>query len=132
MKLHKCHKFLGSTRRVCQGFAKTCKCSYIWSVWCSMSRMGHRRLSKIPRSTLQGKDLNTSMTSPLTHTVAHSTRPFFRLKINIHPLKKACGQLSKSCQKGKILTFKVNFLWGPFIYYVITCRGGGGSENSKY
>ena len=55
MKLHKCHKFLGSTRRVCQGLAKTCKCSYIWSVWCSMSRMGHRRLSKIPRSTLQGK-----------------------------------------------------------------------------
>ena len=59
MKLHKCHTFLGSTRRVCQGFAKTCKCSYIWSVWCSMSRMGHRRLSKIPRSTLQGKLLNT-------------------------------------------------------------------------
>ena len=59
MKIHKCHTFLGSTRRVCQGFAKTCKCSYIWSVWCSMSRMGHRRLSKIPRSTLQGKLLNT-------------------------------------------------------------------------
>ena len=60
----KCHKFLGSTRRVCQGFAKTCKCSYIWSVWCSMSRMGHRRLSKIPRSTLQGKLLNTGILLP--------------------------------------------------------------------
>ena len=22
--------------------------------------------------------------------------------------------------------------WGPFIYYVITCRGGGGSENANF
>ena len=29
-----------------------------------------------------------SMTSLLTHTVAHSTRPFFRPKTNNQPLKK--------------------------------------------
>ena len=35
-----------------------------------------------------GTDLLISMTSLLTHTVAHSTRPSFRPKINNHPLKK--------------------------------------------
>ena len=32
--------------------------------------------------------LVVSMTSLLTHTVAHSTRPFFRTKTNYQPLKK--------------------------------------------
>ena len=57
--------------------------------------------------------LQDSMTSLLTHTVAHSNRPSYRPKINHQPLKKFLG-LAVSCVKivknGKILTFKVNFL----------------------
>ena len=55
----------------------------------------------------------TSMTSLLTHTVAHSTRPSFRPKTNNQPLKKFLSlavswvKVVKNC---KILTFKFNFL----------------------
>ena len=54
-----------------------------------------------------------SMTSLLTHTVAHSTKPSFRPKTNNQPLKKFLSlavswvKVVKNC---KILTFKVNFL----------------------
>ena len=54
-----------------------------------------------------------SMTSLLTHTVAHSTRHFFRPKTNNQPLKKFLSlsvswvKIVKNC---KIVTFKVNFL----------------------
>ena len=54
-----------------------------------------------------------SMTSLLTHTVAHSTRPSFRLKTNNQPLKKFLSlavSWVKVVKNGKILTFKVNFL----------------------
>ena len=57
--------------------------------------------------------LFTSMTSLLTHTVAHSTRPSFRLKTNNQPLKKFLSlavSWVKVVKDGKILTFKVNFL----------------------
>ena len=43
-----------------------------------------------------------SMTSLLTHTVAHSTKPASRPKTNNQSIKKffkSCGQLSKICQK---------------------------------
>ena len=56
---------------------------------------------------------NISMTSLLTHTVAHSTRPSYRPKINNQPLKKFLGlavSWVKVVNNGKILTFKVNFL----------------------
>ena len=36
----------------------------------------------------QNVDTIISMTQLLTHTVAHSTRPFFRPKINNQPTKK--------------------------------------------
>ena len=49
-----------------------------------------------------------SMTSLLTHTVAHFTRPSFRPKINNQPLK-SCGQLSKSCQKWQNSDFQSQF-----------------------
>ena len=55
----------------------------------------------------------SSMTSLLTHTVAHSTRPSFRLKTNNQPLKKFLSlavSWVKVVKNGKILTFKVNFL----------------------
>ena len=54
-----------------------------------------------------------NMTSLLTHTVAHFTRPSFRPKSNNQPLKKFLSlavswvKVVKNC---KILTFKVNFL----------------------
>ena len=54
-----------------------------------------------------------SMTSLLSHTVAHSTRPSLRPKTNYQPLKKFLSlavswvKVVKNC---KILTFKVNFL----------------------
>ena len=54
-----------------------------------------------------------SMTSLLTHTFAHSTRPSFRLKTNNQPLKKFLSlavSWVKVVKNGKILTFKVNFL----------------------
>jgi hypothetical protein len=54
-----------------------------------------------------------SMTSLLTHTVAHSTMPSFRLKTNNQPLKKLLSlavSWVKVVKNGKILTFKVNFL----------------------
>ena len=54
-----------------------------------------------------------SMTTLLTHTVAHSTKPSFMPKTNNQPPKKFLS-LTLSCAKvvknGKILTFKVNFL----------------------
>ena len=53
-----------------------------------------------------------SMTSLLTHTFAHSTRPSFRLKTNNQPLKKFLSlavSWVKVVKNGKILTFKVNF-----------------------
>ena len=54
-----------------------------------------------------------SMTSLLTHTVAHFNRPSFRLKTNNQPLKKFLSLAVtwvKVVKNGKILTFKVNFL----------------------
>ena len=54
-----------------------------------------------------------SMTSLLTHTVAHSTRPSFSLKTNNQPLKKFLSHVVsrvKVVKNGKIQTFKVNFL----------------------
>ena len=53
------------------------------------------------------------MTTLLTHTVAHSTKPSFMPRTNNQPPKKFLS-LALSCAKvvknGKILTFKVNFL----------------------
>ena len=54
-----------------------------------------------------------SMTSLLTHTVAHSTRPSFRPKTNYQPLKKFLSLVVswvKVGKNGKILIFKVHFL----------------------
>ena len=54
-----------------------------------------------------------SMTTLLTHTVAHSTKCSFMPKTNNQPPKNVLS-LALSCTKvvknGKILTFKVNFL----------------------
>ena len=64
-----------------------------------------------------------SMTSLLTHTVAHSTRPSFRPKTNNQPIKKFLSlavswvKFVKNC---KILTFKVKFLcqkWSESFYF---------------
>ena len=60
-----------------------------------------------------GTDFLISMTSLLTHTVAHSTRPSFRPKTNNRPLKKFLSlavSWVKVVKNGQILTFKVNFL----------------------
>ena len=57
--------------------------------------------------------INISMTTLLTHTVAHFTRPSFRLKTNNQPLKfflSVAVSWVKLGKNGKILTFKVNFL----------------------
>ena len=54
-----------------------------------------------------------SMTSLLMHTVAHSNRPSYRPKINHQPLKKFLSLAVTSVkvvEKGKVLSFKVNFL----------------------
>ena len=54
-----------------------------------------------------------SMTTLLTHTVAHSTKPFSRPKTNNQPPKKFLSlslSWTKVVKNGKILTFKVNFL----------------------
>ena len=54
-----------------------------------------------------------SMTSLLTHNVAHSTRHSFRPKTNNQPIKKFLSlavSWVKVVKNGKILTFKVNFL----------------------
>ena len=56
--------------------------------------------------------LHISMISLLMHTVAHSTRPSFRLKINSQPIKKvfkSCVQLSKSSQKWQNSDFQSQF-----------------------
>ena len=56
---------------------------------------------------------HSSMSSLLTHTVAYSTRPSFRPKINNQSLKKFSSlavSWVKVVKNGKILTFKVNFL----------------------
>ena len=53
------------------------------------------------------------MTSLLTHTVAHTTRPSLWPKTNNQPLKKFLSLVVswvKVVKNGKILTFKVNFL----------------------
>ena len=55
------------------------------------------------------------MTSLLTHTVAHSTRPYYRPKINNQSLKKSCGQLSKSCQKWQNSDFQSQFSMSKII-----------------
>ena len=65
------------------------------------------------RKLLQALHWTVSMTSLLTHSVAHSTRPSFRPKINNQPLKKFLSLMViwvKVVKNGKILTFKVNFL----------------------
>ena len=59
------------------------------------------------------QQLLVSKTTLLIHTVAHSTRHFFRPKTKNHPIKKFLSptvswvKVVKNC---KILTFKVNFL----------------------
>ena len=50
-----------------------------------------------------------SMTTLLTHTVAHSTKPSFRPKTNNQPLKKSFAQLSKICQKWPNSDFQSQF-----------------------
>ena len=58
-------------------------------------------------------DLIFSMTTLLTHTVAHSTKPSFVPKTNNQPPKKFLSlalSWAKVVKNGKILTFKVNFL----------------------
>ena len=52
-----------------------------------------------------------SMTSLLMHTVAHSTRPSYRPKINNQLLKKFLSLVCSlvKVKNWKILTFKVNF-----------------------
>ena len=57
--------------------------------------------------------MHISITSLLTHTVAHSTGPSFRLKTNNQPFKKFLSlsvSWVKVVKNGKISTFKVNFL----------------------
>ena len=49
------------------------------------------------------------MTTLLTHTVAHSTKPSFMPKTNNQSPKKFLSQ-AKVGKNGKIPTFKVNFL----------------------
>ena len=75
----------------------------------SYNRMVRVRDLQIIQSTI----IYISMTSLLTHTVAHSTRHSYRPKVNNQPLKKFL-RLAVSCVKvvrnGKILTFRVNFL----------------------
>ena len=61
----------------------------------------------------ESSDMYSSMTTLLTHTVAHATKPPFRSKINNQPLKKFLSlalSWTKVVKNGKILTFKVNFL----------------------
>ena len=57
--------------------------------------------------------IKVSMTTLLTHTVAHSTKPSFMPKTNNQPPKKFLSVVlswAKVVKYGKILTFKVNFL----------------------
>ena len=79
----------------------------IQSVWTLIFEEQTTYYIELPNST------SSSMTSLLMHTVAHSTRLYFTLKINNQLLKKFFS-LSVSWVKvvkyGKILTFKVNFL----------------------
>ena len=56
-----------------------------------------------------------SMTSLLTHTVAHSTRPSIRLKTNNQPLKKFLSQLSKNRQKWQNSDFQSQFSMSKII-----------------
>ena len=58
------------------------------------------------------------MTSLLTHTVVHSTRPFYRPKATNQPLKKFLSlavRWVKVIKYGKILTIKVNFSMSKII-----------------
>ena len=53
-----------------------------------------------------------SMTTLLTHTVAHSTKPSYMPKTNNQPPKKvfkSCAKLSKSCQKWQNSDFQSQF-----------------------
>ena len=62
-----------------------------------------------------------SVTSLLTHTLAHSTRPSFRLSSNNQPLKKFLSlavSWVKVVKNGKILTFKVNFLCQKSFFFM--------------
>ena len=45
----------------------------------------------------------SSMSSLLTHNVAHSTRHSFRPKTNKQPVFESCVHLSKSCQKLSVI-----------------------------
>ena len=75
--------------------------------------------------------MTNSMTSLLTHIVAHSTtstRPFYRPKINHQHLKKFLSlavSWVKVVKNGKILTFKVNFLCQKLsesVYFFFTLK----------
>ena len=67
-----------------------------------------------PDKPLDGKTDNlymfASMTTLLTHTVAHSTKPSFMPRTNNQPPKKFLSLALKVVKNGNILTFKVNFL----------------------
>ena len=56
-----------------------------------------------------------SMTSLLTHTVAHSTRPSFRPKTNNQPVFKSCCQLSKKCKQLQNSDFQSQFSMSKMI-----------------
>ena len=63
------------------------------------------------------------MNSLLTHTVAHSTRPSYRPKINHQPLKKFLSlavSWVKVVKNGKILTFKVIGIFLIFFHWKIS------------
>ena len=74
--------------------------------------------NEVKFSDLRGHSLivratSCSMTSLLTHTVAHSTRSSFRPKTNNQPLKKFLSLVVswvKVVKNGKILTFNISFL----------------------
>ena len=78
-----------------------------WNILWSFFRLNNLNEQEFPNRPITPAIIMrrplVSMTSLLTHTVAHSTRPSFRPKINNQPLKKflslAVRQLSKSCQK---------------------------------
>ena len=91
-------------------------CSVFHSLHCGGLLFGLWLLIQIHSRTLCTLTvlwLSNTMTSLLTHTVAHSTRPSFRPKNNNQSTKKFLSlgvnwvKVIKMC---KILTFKVNFL----------------------
>ena len=93
-------------------------------VWKGLSQQIKFIKKTLPPMKNYGWVLSDSMTSLLTHTVAHFTRPSFRPKTNNQPIKKFLSlavSWVKVVKNGKILTFKVNFLcqkWSESFYFV--------------